>query len=138
MNTVFIDGFLTADPEKRRTQTGKEVTSVRLVHRDKPDDPGMFLGIVAWDEKAEELAQYKKGQLVNLFGRLSCHSWTDRNNQKRVEFEVVLEGIVPTCRVRTEKPKIDGMAYAPQIPGVNVPAGHPRYDAAYDIPGDRG
>lgn len=141
MNKIFFDGFLVADPQKRRTQTGKDVTSARIVHRDSQDDPGMFISIVGWNDAAEDLARYKKGDLINVFGALKSRSWTDRDNKKRVEFEIELEGVVPTCRQKKEKPKINGMAYAPKIPGYNappVPPGQPHYDAGYDIPGDRG
>lgn len=142
MNKIFFDGFLVADPQKRRTQSGNIVTSARIVHRDKPDDPGVFISIVAWGRDAENLATFHKGDLISFSGRLSLKSWTGRDNVKRTEVEITLEGgAEKSVLPKKEKPKIDGMAYAPQIPGYNappIPPGQPHYDAGYDIPGDRG
>ena len=36
MNNIFIDGFLCADADLRRTQNGKKVTSARIIHHDIP------------------------------------------------------------------------------------------------------
>lgn len=161
MNRIFIDGFLAANPEKRRTQKGIDVASARLVHRDKTDDPGMWLGIVAWGSMVDELMKFKKGDLVGLFGRLISRSWTDGANNRHERFEIKLDDTecwIWCMQPAAGKPKVDGAAYAKFIPqgttgqpvhpysfdAPQQPAVAPGYaspqpprDDGYDIPGDR-
>lgn len=126
MNNIFIDGFLIADPEKRRTQKGTDVTTARIVHRDNADDPGMFISLVAWEGKADDLARYKKGELLNVFGRLVFRNWTDKAGNKRLEVEIVVEGVVPTYRTPKPKTYINPMDYAPRLT-TSPPAPDPDY-----------
>ena len=122
MNNIFIDGYLCADAELRCTQNGKKVTSARIIHHDIPGDDGMPLSLVAWAEKADDLAQYKRGNLINVFGRLTLHKWTDKAGKDRAEYELEVEGVVKSSTPAKPKQKFNPMDYCPKIPGVNAPA----------------
>lgn len=122
MNNIFIDGFLCADVELRRTQSGKKVASGRIINHEVPGDEGMPLSLVAWAEKADDLAQYKRGNLVNVFGRLKMRKWTDSAGKVHSEYELDVEGVVKSSTPPKPKQKFNPMDYCPKIPGVNAPA----------------
>lgn len=89
-NHVTLVGRLVADPELRRTGTGKAVTSFRLaVDRPIKDKQTDFLDIVAWDKLAEFAANnFAKGQEMLVDGELQSRNWTDKEDRKRTSIEV--------------------------------------------------
>lgn len=101
-NEVKLEGNLVADPEQRATKTGKPVTSFRIAvdtYKGK-DDSGkaleepMFVDIVTWSELAETTAKtIKKGNLVQVHGRLNIRKYTDKNGIKREAVEIVAQGV---------------------------------------------
>ena len=99
LNKVTIMGRLCALPELRRTQSGIPVCNARIaVERDYPDQNGEratdFFDVVAWRGTAEFLCKYfEKGRKVVLDGRLQTRSWTDQEDRKRVNVEIVAENV---------------------------------------------
>lgn len=99
LNRCIIMGRLTRDPELRRTQSGKAVTSVTLaVDRDFKGQNGEketdFIDIVAWSNIAEFVSNYfKKGDMAIVSGRLQSRRWEDRDGNKRTAIEIVAENI---------------------------------------------
>ena len=99
LNHLTIMGRLCADPELRRTQNGTAVCNARIaVERDYADQSGEratdFYDVVAWRGTAEFLCGYfAKGRKVLLDGRLQTRSWTDKNDSKRVNVEIVAESV---------------------------------------------
>lgn len=114
LNRCIIMGRLTRDPELRRTQSGKAVTSVTLaVDRDFKGQNGEketdFIDIVAWSNTAEFLCNYfSKGRMTVVEGRLQIRDWTDKDGGKRRSAEIVAE------RVYFADSKRDQEAAAPQ------------------------
>lgn len=98
LNSVILQGRLTKDPELRYTQTQKPVATFTLaVDRDynptgeKETD---FPQIVAWNKTAEFVHQYiTKGSMVIVTGRLQSREWTDKNDNKRREWEVIADHV---------------------------------------------
>ena len=98
LNHIALMGRLTKDPELRYTQTQKPVATFTLaVDRDynptgeKETD---FPQIVAWNKTAEFVHQYiTKGNMVIVTGRLQSREWTDKNDNKRVSWEVVADHV---------------------------------------------
>ena len=114
LNRCIIMGRLTRDPELRRTQSGKAVTSVTLaVDRDFKGQNGEketdFIDIVAWGNTAEFLCNYfSKGRMAVADGRLQIRDWTDKDGGKRRSAGIVAE------RVYFADSKRDQEAAAPQ------------------------
>lgn len=97
---VVLAGNLTRDPELRTTPNGASVCSFTIaVNRNYKDASGnpqeqtSFIDCTAWGKAGEMINQYlKKGQPLLVSGRLSQHSWEDKNSgQKRSRTEVVVE-----------------------------------------------
>jgi single-strand DNA-binding protein len=91
-NTWIGDGRLTRDPELRHTNSGNEVTAMRLAV-DRPGDPDGtdFFDVVAFGTLAANTAKYlAKGRHVLVEGSLRQQTWTDRDSgEKRGRVEIV-------------------------------------------------
>lgn len=100
LNQIAIQGRLVRDPELRRTNSGKAVTSFTLVcDRDfKNQQTGEkevdFIECVAWGGTGETVAKYfSKGQLAAVSGRLQIRQYTDKNGQKRRQAEILVSNV---------------------------------------------
>ena len=100
LNKIFVMGRLTRDVELRRTQGGTPVASFSLaVDRDfKDKQTGEretdFIDCVVWKQTAEFVAQhFSKGRMAVVEGRLQNRKWTDKDGNKRVSAEIVVDSI---------------------------------------------
>lgn len=99
LNRITIEGRITADPELRRTQQGKAVTSFSLaVDRDSKGPNGEkqtdFFEFVAWERNAELICQYvTKGRKLAVDGKLQTRGYTDRNGNARKVVEIKVESV---------------------------------------------
>lgn len=92
LNHSVIMGRLVRDPEIRRTNTGKAVTSFTIAC-DKPgkDSGASFIDCVAWDKTAEFVSNYfTKGSAIIVEGRLESRQYEAKDGQKRTVTEVVV------------------------------------------------
>lgn len=98
LNHIILAGRLTRDPELRRTQSGKAVTSFTLAcDRDFKQDGGEttdFVDCVAWGSTAEFVDKYfSKGRMAVVSGRLQIRGWTDKDGNKRRTAEIVADHV---------------------------------------------
>lgn len=104
---AIIVGNLTRDPELRSTPNGASVCSFSVaVNRTYRDGSGeqkedvSFIDCSAWGKLGEVINQYaKKGTGVLVSGRLSQHSWEDKDGKKRSRTEIVVEDFNFTTNV---------------------------------------
>ena len=122
LNKIFIMGRLTRDPELRRTQSGKAVTSFSLaVDRDFKGQNGEketdFIEVVAWKNTAEFVAKhFKKGRAAVVEGRLQIRDWTDKEGKKRNTAEVVADNVYFGDSKKEDSKKADSAAPAYNAP----------------------
>lgn len=100
LNQISIQGRFARDPELRRTNSGKAVTSFAMAcDRDfKNQQTGEkevdFIECVAWGGTAEMVEKYfKKGQMAVVTGRLQIRAWEDKNGQKRRTAEILVSSV---------------------------------------------
>ena len=100
LNQISVMGRIVRDPELRRTNSGKPVTSFTLAcERDiKNSQTGEkevdFLDCVAWNSTAEIVEKYfHKGQMAAATGRLQIRQYTDKNGQKRRQAEILVSSV---------------------------------------------
>ncbi len=94
-------GYLAADPEVKSTTGGQTVTTFKIAtNRDWKSSDGEkheaadFHKIVAWRKLGEICGEYlKKGSGVYLEGRLSNHSFKDKEGHSRIMTEVVADAV---------------------------------------------
>lgn len=100
LNAISIMGRISRDPELRRTNSGKAVTSFSVAcERDfKNQQTGEkevdFIECVAWGGTAETIEKYfSKGRMISLTGRLQIRDWADKNGQKRRAAEILVGSV---------------------------------------------
>ena len=92
MNLVTLIGRLTRDPELKYSQSGKafckfSIAVTREFNRDEAD----FINCVAWDKRAETIAEYlRKGRRIALQGRLSVRSY-EQSGETKWMTEVIVD-----------------------------------------------
>ena len=92
MNHVTLIGRLTKDPELKYTQGGKafckfSIAVTREFNREEAD----FIGCVAWDKRAETIAEYlRKGRRIAIQGRLNVRSY-EQNGENKWITEVIVD-----------------------------------------------
>ncbi|RRD38427.1 single-stranded DNA-binding protein [Leptotrichia sp. OH3620_COT-345] len=92
MNQVLLIGRLTKDPELKYSQSGKAFCKFSLaVTREYNRDEADFINCVAWDKRAETIAEYlRKGKRIALQGRLSVRSY-EQNGETKWITEVIVD-----------------------------------------------
>ena len=95
LNTVSLVGRLTKDPEVRRTNTGKAVTSFSVAcDRNTKEKQTDFFNVVAWGNTAEFVGKYiNKGRLVAVDGRLQTRSYQNRDGNNVYVVEIVANNV---------------------------------------------
>lgn len=99
MNHVALKGRLTKDIELRQTNGGDSVCSFNLAvdRRFKNRDgerKADFITCQAWKQTAEFISKYfSKGQEMIVEGNLQVRDWEDKDGNKRVSTEVVVENV---------------------------------------------
>ena len=91
MNYVGLMGRLTRDPELKQTSSGKSYCRFSIaVKKEFVKDGVDFINCVAWDKRAEFIANYfGKGQRILVQGRINVGSY-EVNGEKRNSFDVVV------------------------------------------------
>ena len=100
LNHITIMGRLTRDPELRRTGSGVAVANFTVaVDRDFSSKDGGeketdFIDCVAWRQTGEFVSKYfTKGRMAIVSGRLQIRNYTDKDNNKRRNAEVVADSV---------------------------------------------
>lgn len=96
INKVILVGRLTADPELRTTQSGVSVCSFSVAVDRKYNSGGErqadFINCVAWRQSAEFISKYfNKGKLIGIEGSIQTRNYEDKQGNKRVAVEVVVD-----------------------------------------------
>jgi single-strand DNA-binding protein len=104
VNTVTIDGNLTADPDVRHTQGGTPVIAMRIAHNERVkrgdgygDQPHYF-DVTVWGAFGEAIAkQVSKGARVVVSGRLNWREW-EGDDGKRQAVSIIADSVIPVPR----------------------------------------
>jgi single-strand DNA-binding protein len=90
-------GRLSADPEVRYFESGNSVCNARLLinkpgaKRDDGQQPDGFK-LEIWGERAQAFADAaKKGDMVDVTGRVKSETWTDRTGEQRTGLVIQVE-----------------------------------------------
>ena len=98
MNIWVGDGRLTKDIELKTSQTGMEYCkfSIAVDRRTKKGEEkeSDFVTITAFGKTAAFIAQYfHKGDEIKVSGPLQSEKWTDKNGNRRVDWNVVAKDV---------------------------------------------
>ena len=95
LNVIILAGNAVADPVTRTTQTGKNITTVRLaVNNPLNDEEVLYIDVDTWEKQSEFVSKYvKKGNSLSVVGRLKSRDYTGSDGVKRTAFSVVCERV---------------------------------------------
>lgn len=124
LNYSILMGRLARDPELRKTNTGKSVTSFTIaVDNFGKDNGASFIPCVAWDKTGEFIDNYfLKGSQIAVEGRLQSRQYETKDGKKQTAVELIVTQ-AHFCGKKEEKS--DGFA-----------AGEPAYQQANFTPLD--
>jgi single-strand DNA-binding protein len=100
VNKVILIGNLGKDPEVRATQSGDKIANMTLATTDsrynkatgQRDEHTEWHRLVVFGKQAEVAEKYlKKGKSVFVEGRIQSRKWTDKENQERTQYEIVVD-----------------------------------------------
>lgn len=79
-NQIILIGRLTKDPELKGT--GNKTFAVCSLAYNKNKDSVWYIDFTAWEQNADKLKTYKKGDLVQVTGDFEIQSWTTDEGTK--------------------------------------------------------
>jgi single-strand DNA-binding protein len=111
LNRVTLIGQLTADPETKKIQNGKSITTFALAtnyswkNQAGEWQTGVdYHRLVAWDQVADRIsAEFKKGHRVFIEGKLRTHAWETEEGTKASRTEIVVHSVLPMTSVEARR-----------------------------------
>ena len=109
LNNVILMGRLTADPELKSTEDGKDFTKFKIAvnryTKNKEHPEADFVPIAAFGKTATTICSYfKKGEPIIIEGSLRIKNYEDNEGNKRTFTEVIANRIefVPKAKPKEE------------------------------------
>lgn len=97
LNNITVQGRLGQDPELRYTNSGKAVCSVSIFLENSyptKDNPGGWIEIVAFEQRAEFMAKYfNKGDKIIVCGSLKCDNYVNKEGKSVTKWSIVANNI---------------------------------------------
>ena len=101
-NSVRLIGNLGDDPKVRKLDSGKTVANLNIatneIYRDNQGNKQSettWHRLVAWGKQAEIIESYvKKGSEIAIEGKLTNHSYEDKNGDKQYVTEILVNSIL--------------------------------------------
>ena len=107
LNSVFLTGRLTADPEKKKPKD-KCIAEFTIAQNNGGAE---FFDVVVFGGWAENLAA-KKGETVLVEGRLKQERFTDKSGKEHSRMRVVANSVRDFQRKRAQAPREEAAATA--------------------------
>lgn len=122
INSVTIQGRLTAEPELQRTDNDIAVCNFSIAcdrsYTSGEEKITDFFDCVAWRARAEFLERnFGKGDMIAVTGKLFTESYTDRNGANRKAVKILVSEIAFSGRTKKQKEK----DMNEDLAGLNVP-----------------
>lgn len=93
-SNATIEGFVTHEPQLRKTKTGKSVCTFSLAinHYSKSDEPPRvsFIEVETWEKTAESCAKnITKGRRLIVTGSLKQDRWEDEKGKAQSRIKII-------------------------------------------------
>ena len=140
LNTTYLMGNLTANPEMRYTPSGTAVAEFAVAaHRRlrSGEDEVLFMPVTVWGKTAENCSRYlAKGSSILVVGFLRQETWKTQDGQRRSTIKLVAEDVqfLPRAKQPPQNqqqgqppptPQPDGHRYKPEDAAPPQPAQPP-------------
>lgn len=89
MNVITVAGNVSQDAEVRFTPGGDAVANFSVADNQGKDKDALFWRCSLFGKRAESLSTYLvKGQAVTVSGTVSKRDWTDKDGNKREQYDI--------------------------------------------------
>jgi single-stranded DNA-binding protein len=95
---VLATGTLTADPGQRTSKNGNDFATGNL--RVATEGEPIFVSVVAFGDRAQELLGHHRGSTVAVSGRAKLTSWPGQDGTARQGMSIVVEQIASAEKAR--------------------------------------
>lgn len=104
--TIAIVGNLTADPELRVTNNGKQWATFRVACNERRkneagdwiDGDSLYIDVTSWRAAEQIKQQLTKGQRVIVYGTLRSREYEAKSGEKRTAIEINAEAVALQLR----------------------------------------
>ena len=94
MNKLTIIGNLTADPEMRTTQAGKNVCGFTVAVNKRNSDDADYFRVSAWDKLGENCQKFLiKGRKVCVSGPVTVRTYQANDGTTKASLEVTAQDV---------------------------------------------
>ena len=100
MAYTILDGNLTSDPETKKINNGKTITtfSIAINHYSKTSEDGngevSYIDVETWDKLADNCSEFlKKGKMVTVIGSLRQERWKSQDGTNRQKYKVIASSV---------------------------------------------
>ena len=103
MAYTILDGNLTSDPETKKINNGKSITtfSIAINHytQTSESDPNggtdvSYIDVETWDKLADNCSEFlKKGKMVTVIGTLRQERWKSQDGTNRQKYKVIASSV---------------------------------------------
>ena len=104
MIQASIHGRLGQDPVTSQTQTGKPTTRCSIVvdvtSHNATDEESVWVGVMAFNRVADDLARAEKGQMLSAMGRLTRSRYIAKDGSPRESWSLLVDGVVTVKSAR--------------------------------------
>ena len=88
---IILSGYLSKDPETRYFNSGKIKTVFSFPLQDNKESEVLWVNGEAWQDVAEKIAKYKKGDTLIVVGRLRTETY-DGKEKTTLKAVAILQG----------------------------------------------
>jgi single-strand DNA-binding protein len=106
-----IHGRLVADPVRRTTKGGKDMTTVTVaidVTGNSDEQQTLFVGLLAFNRAADDLARAAKGETASAIGKMTRSTYTPANGEPRDNWSLLADTVVVAKSARPSGRKAAG------------------------------
>lgn len=126
-NRVILVGNLVADPELKKTNSGKSVVSIRIAvgrnYSKTGENNTDFFNATAWEQRAEFICRnFSKGKQILIEGQLQNRSWTDKDGQKRTVTEINISDVSFVGNKSGDSASVSSGSQSPSEDRVDIPS----------------
>ena len=116
MAYTILDGNLTSDPETKKINNGKSITTFSIainhyVKTSESDSNGSgdvsYIDVETWDKLADNCSEFlKKGKMVTVIGTLRQERWKSQDGTNRQKYKVIASSVRFDSFAENKKEKI--------------------------------
>lgn len=98
MNSVYLVGRLTKNPEIETYENGKLTRISLAVNRPFRNTDGIYetdyITCTVWNAIADRICEYcKKGDMLSVKGRIQNNNYVDKNENRVYTYEIIVEQV---------------------------------------------